>query len=233
MPPEEFVRGCDRRCCDSALNQSRPRRLLIRPQRDTATPGPARFSEWTQRPTDRWASIHQLIQTQSRPETVLFIGGFVLKMEAWGTKISATQITTGATHISSRLSTLAHSWVTNSQGILLTCLFNFTEPHNSCCHHTCVYRTSQSSKACEPGCAFPLCRSDVSCHLSCQWLNSSGTSFCWQSQAWEAIYLILLQLKRMWSFTFVLQPTFATQSDIGGSQGELSRAKCHVIYDSG
>lgn len=73
-------------------------------------------------------------------------------MKAPGSKAPATQITTRATHISSRLSTLAHSWVTDSQGILLTCLFNFTEPHNSCCHHTCKPRTSKSSKACEPGC---------------------------------------------------------------------------------
>lgn len=43
MPPEEFIRGCDHRCCDSALNHGRPRRLLIQPQRDTATYGPVKF----------------------------------------------------------------------------------------------------------------------------------------------------------------------------------------------
>ncbi|KAI4819668.1 hypothetical protein KUCAC02_004908, partial [Chaenocephalus aceratus] len=41
---EEFIRGLDLRCCDSALNHRRPRRLLIRPQCDTATPSPTQLS---------------------------------------------------------------------------------------------------------------------------------------------------------------------------------------------
>ena len=71
------------------------------------------------------------------------------KMEApAGSATSATQITTRATHLSSRLSTSAHSWVTDSQGILLTCLFNFREPHNSCCHRT--LENTELLKAAEP-----------------------------------------------------------------------------------
>lgn len=126
-------------------------------------------------------------------------------MKACRSKMSATQIMSRATHIRPCLSSSAHSGVTDSQGILLTCLFNFTEPHNSCCHHTYKNRTSQSSVACESGCAFPLCRSDVSCHPSWRRLNLVAHLSA-DKVTRRSIYLILLQLMHTY-FTAVLLPT--------------------------
>lgn len=137
MPPEEFVRGCDRRCCDSALNHRRPRRLLIWPHCDMATHSPTQLSCGIRlRTGSNWpASIQKLIQTQSNLETT-FTGGFLLLMDAWGSKMSTT-------HISSRLSTSAHFWVPDSQGILLICFFNFTESLDFCYKRTCNFSKQQ------------------------------------------------------------------------------------------
>lgn len=110
--------------------------------------------------------------------------GPVFQMIARGSKTLATQITTLTAHISSRLSTTAHSWVTDGQRSLLTCLFNFTVPHNSCHNYTCKPRSSESSL--KPGCAFPLYRSYVSSHPSRWQVNSSVASFCWQIEEWPA-----------------------------------------------
>lgn len=120
------------------------------------------------------------------------MGGSVFQMKACSSQKSATQIMSRATHFRPCLSSSAHSGVKDSQRILLTCLFNFTAPHNSCCYHTYKSRTSSSSVACESGCAFPLCRSDVSCHPSWQRLNLAAHLSA-DEEARETIYLILLQ----------------------------------------
>lgn len=140
--------------------------------------------------------VYKLIQTESNLEAT-FTGTAVFETEAWGSKTPATQITTRTTHISSCLSTSVHSWVTGSQGILLTCLFNFTETHNSCCHHTYQRRTSQMCRSlwAKMCISFPLL---LRCVLSS---FIAMREFWWLifllakwKVACEAIYLIFPQL---------------------------------------